>query len=144
VNLKDLTPTLRVVLVLTLVGMILGAIVALTIFGKETEGVYLFGGSILIGLGIVAGVGGQLATNTNGNTSSMLAMLAEAQRTNAQLVANSAAMMALMTPSSKEAEAKVIEMTAVTRDATAPVSPAPVDNMAYASTGEIPRAPYSP
>lgn len=143
-SLKELPPLLRVILILTLVGMLLGAIVTLTIVGKDTAGVYTFGGAILIGLGIMAGVTGQVASNTNGNTSSMLAMLAEAQRTNAQLVANSAAMMALMTPSSKAAEDKVIELTAVTRDLDRPVSPAPVDNMAYASTTEIPRTPYTP
>lgn len=123
-NLKDLTPKLRVILILGLVGMLLGSIVTLTIVDKDTAGIYAFGGLLLTGLGVLAGVGGQLATNTNGNTGKMLEMLADTQRTNAQLVANSAAMMSLMTPASKEAEAKVIELSAVNvAPLPSPVSP---------------------
>lgn len=139
-NLKDLPPTHRVVLILTLVLFLLGSIVTLTVVGKDTAGIYTFGGAILIGLGIMAGVTGQVASNTNGNTSKMLEMLEAANRVNAQMAANSAALMALMTPSSKEAEAKVIEMSAVSAVHTvAPTSPAPAYNGDYDSTVHLSR-----
>jgi hypothetical protein len=140
VNLKDLTPTLRVILILTLVGMLLGSIVALTIVGKDTAGIYTFGGAILIGLGVMAGVTGQVASNTNGNTGQMLKMLEETSRVNAQLVASLSSMTALMTPSSKEAEAHVIEMSRPVL-AIAPVSPAPTDNGYVMTEPSPPRAP---
>lgn len=132
-NLKDLDPKMRVTLILGLVFMLLGSIVTLTIVGKDAAGIYTFGGAILIGLGIMAGVTGQVASNTNGNTGRMLDQLAESQRVNAQMMTTMTSMVALMTPSSKEAETRVMELT-VPPAVVAPTSPAPAYNGDYDST----------
>lgn len=124
-NLKDLDPKLRVITILALVGMLLGSIVTLTVVGKDTAGIYTFGGAILIGLGVMAGVTGQVASNTNGNTGRMLDMLAETNRVNAVMAANMSSMVALMAPASKEAERQVIELSAAGAGSVRPISPAP-------------------
>lgn len=99
---KDMK-TPQVVLILGLTGMVLAAVVVLTVFGKDSAGVYAFGGAILIGLGVMAGTTAQLSTNTNGNTTRMLEMLDTQAKT-------TAALLSLMTPSSAKAEDKVIEL----------------------------------
>lgn len=70
----------QVVLILGLVVAILAAVVALTALGKDSQGVYTFGGAILVGLGILGGTVGQLASNTNGNWSKMMEQQAETNR----------------------------------------------------------------
>jgi uncharacterized integral membrane protein len=108
----------QVLLILGLLFMILTAVVILTLHDKDSAGVYAFGGSILLGLGIVAGVTGQVASNTNGNTTRMLDMMAEQSR-------NTTALLSLLTPSSAAAEAKVMELASATTNPL-PQSIAPV------------------
>lgn len=66
-----------------------------------------------------------IATNVNGNTSRMLEMLNRVIEANTQMAAQNAAMLALMTPASKEAEARVMELTAAASVVPISVPPAP-------------------
>lgn len=100
----------QVILILGLLFMILTAVVILTIYDKDAAGVYAFGGTILVALGIVAGVTGQVASNTNGNTSKMLEMMAEDRRVATQMAQNTATLLTLLSPASPAAEQKVIEL----------------------------------
>lgn len=66
-----------------------------------------------------------IATNTNGSTTRMLDMLSRVIESNSQMAAQNAAMLALMTPTSKEAEARVMELTAAA--SVVPISVPPAD-----------------
>lgn len=59
------------------VGIIVAALVGITISGKDTNGIILIGGAILAGLGLVAGKTEQVAKQTNGNQTAMLDLVAQ-------------------------------------------------------------------
>lgn len=81
-NFKSLTWP-QVGLLLGLVSLVLGAVIVLTIYGKDTSGVLAFGGTVLVGLGVGAATSslGTIRDNTNGrltelhNTVKELALL---------------------------------------------------------------------
>lgn len=67
----------QVALILGAIFAILGAVIVLTIYGKDVAGVLAFGGTVLLGLGFGAVMTGQgaIKDNVNGNTTKLLAIV---------------------------------------------------------------------
>lgn len=57
------------------VGLIVAALVIVTVTGKDTSGIVLIGGGILAGLGLVVGKTDQVARQTNGADTAKLALI---------------------------------------------------------------------
>jgi len=90
----------------------LTAIVVLSVTGHDSAALISVGVAILAGLGLSLGQQQAVKEQTNGNTSRLMQMISDSAKAQTEQAKTTASLLALMTPGSALAEAKVIEMAA--------------------------------
>lgn len=97
-------------------GLVIAALVVVTVTDKDQSGVILIGGALLAGLGLIAGKTDQVAKQTNGNTAALLDMISR----QTEILSDMAHRMAEMQPPTTPA----LDDDLITVATVRPVSPA--------------------
>lgn len=98
------------------------SIVALAATNHDTATFITIGMLVLAGIGVSLGQQQAVKEQTNGNTTRLMQMLESSANAHMEQMKMVSGLLALMTPGSPEAEAKMIEL-ATTSPTTAPVNP---------------------